>query len=84
MSDDTEPGTDPTHTRAVDRVEGAPASGQPPLHADDLPEGIAPEDLEDEVGAEGGSQSPNHHTPTPFHPTRDGTALGDTDQHSDA
>jgi hypothetical protein len=43
----------------------------------------APEDQPDEPGAEGGSKSPAADTP-PAAPSDDDSALGDTDQHSDA
>lgn len=84
MSDDQhQDAPEPTRERTVERVEN-PAVGAPPKEPADVPGDHAPEDLEGEVGAEGGSHSPNHHTPTPFHPTDDGTAMGDTDQHSNA
>jgi len=42
-----------------------------------------PEDREEETGAEGGTKSPSYDR-MPGAPSDDGTALGDTDQHSDA
>jgi hypothetical protein len=42
----------------------------------------APEDLPDEPGAEGGSQSPAADK-LPGAPAEDDTLLGDTDQHSE-
>jgi hypothetical protein len=43
----------------------------------------APEDRPDEPGAEGGSKSPAADTPGAV-PSEDDSAVGDTDQHSDA
>ncbi len=43
---------------------------------------IAPEDVPDEPGAEGGSDSPATDTP-PAVPSDDDAPVGDTDQHSD-
>jgi hypothetical protein len=74
---------DPATQRVVERHDGPVSQGEPPLHADDLPEGVAPEDLEGEVGAEGGSTSAD--TPTPFHSHKDDDSpWGSTDQHSKA
>jgi hypothetical protein len=50
---------------------------------DDAPEGEAPEDRPGEPGAEGGSGSPATDS-LPVEPSDDDSALGDTDQHSDA
>ena len=53
-------------------IEGTPEPGE-----------HAPEDHPDEPGAEGGSE--NTDAKVPFHPQKDDdSALGDTDQHSDA
>lgn len=83
MSKDAGHKDDPTTQRVVDRHDGPVKQGQPPLHGDDLPDGVAPEDLEGEVGAKGGSSSAD--TPTPFHSHKDDhTPWGDTDQHSKA
>lgn len=46
-------------------------------------EGEAPEDRPDEPGAEGGTESPSADK-LPGAPADDDSALGDTDQHSDA
>lgn len=45
--------------------------------------GHAPEDEPNRPGAEGGSQSPDAEE-LPGHPTDSDSALGDTDQHSEA
>ena len=47
----------------------------------DDPEEVAPEDVEDEPGAEGGSDSPSADR-LPGMPADDDAPLGDTDQHS--
>jgi hypothetical protein len=85
MSNDTENNAhDPVSERIVERQHGTVKLGTPPLHGDDLPEGVAPEDLEGEIGAEGGSGGSGK-TPTPFHPSKeDKSPLGSTDQHSNA
>ncbi len=81
-SDHQEP--DPTTQRIVERQDGPVNVGKVPLHGDDLPEGVAPEDIEGEIGAEGGSGGSGK-TPTPFHPSKeDKSPLGSTDQHSNA
>jgi hypothetical protein len=56
-----------------------------PQHGEGAPEQAeeAPEDRPGEPGAEGGSE--NADAQVPFHPQKDDdSALGDTDQHSDA
>jgi hypothetical protein len=84
MSNESDtPAKDPTSERIIERQPGTAKQGTPPLHSDDLPDGVAPEDIEGEIGAEGGSASA--HTPTPFHSSKhDKSPLGDTDQHSNA
>ena len=47
----------------------------------DRSEDVEPEDLPEEPGAEGGSDSPAADTP-PGLPSEDDSDLGDTDQHS--
>ncbi len=75
---------DPASERIIERLDGPVRLGTPPLHGDDLPEGVAPEDIEGEIGAEGGSGG-SATTPTPFHPSKeDKSPLGSTDQHSNA
>jgi hypothetical protein len=54
-----------------------------PEHADQEPAKDAPEDRDEEPGAEGGSQSPAADK-LPGAPADDDSPLGDTDQHSDA
>jgi hypothetical protein len=56
-----------------------------PPHGEGTPEQVedTPEDRPGEPGAEGGSE--NADAKVPFHPQKDDdSALGDTDQHSDA
>jgi hypothetical protein len=50
---------------------------------EDYPEGQAPEDEPGEPGAEGGTESPDNDS-LPGEPAEGDSALGDTDQHSDA
>ena len=83
MSQDADNEQDPTTRRIIERQPGAAQQGEAPLHGDDLPDGVAPEDIEGEIGAEGGSESAA--TPTPFHShEKDKSPLGSTDQHSNA
>jgi hypothetical protein len=86
MSDEHEQDDiEPTRERVIDRRDASETPrGTPPKRPAEVPGDDAPEDLEGEVGAEGGSHSPSNHTSTPFQPADDGTPLGDTDQHSNA
>ena len=84
MSQSSDTPDEPTRHNAVDRHAEPVMPGRVPLEPKDVEGDLAPEDLDGEVGAEGGSKSPNHKVPMPWVPAKDGTALGDTDQHSNA
>jgi hypothetical protein len=56
-------------------------ANQPEDERSDRPAPSAPEDLPDEPGAEGGSESPAADK-LPGTPARDDSPLGDSDQHS--
>jgi hypothetical protein len=73
-----------TTTRVIERIKHplAKQHQRGEIRPEDLPADTAPEDLPGLPGAQGGSKSASAHA-LPGMPTKDGSPLGSTDQHSD-
>jgi hypothetical protein len=84
MSSDEQPQDhESTKTRVVERIKHPLEKGSSEMRPEDLPGETAPEDVPNVPGAEGGSRSEAADA-LPGLPADDSSALGDTDQHSDA
>ena len=81
--DEQETQHEPTKTRVIERIKHPLGGDHGEILPEDLPEDHSPEDMPGMPGAEGGSQSDSAHT-LPGIPSKDGSPLGSTDQHSDA
>jgi hypothetical protein len=81
--DESETQHEPTKTRVIERIKHPLGGGPGEIRPEHLPDGQSPEDMPGLPGAEGGSKSKSAHA-LPGMPTKDGTPLGSTDQHSDA